>query len=236
MESDIFQSHGHYLFRDRRTSPSKTTEGYISELKRIWAQLHPDRPQNFSLTLANSPPFSGWSHDYGESAVVLMDKGRNANALDILEQITGRNSFADLKTYVHGDKESYWQAVALADCKLGMNPYIWAAVGSKSGSGEACCHQYTLAQWLWQPGHHPEIFYLNGDGIEKLLSQGDDALFHSWVSHPLDYFSSQTNADTYCNPGAIPIPTRVSQTLMAYRLLYESFALIGDITMDIVGK
>lgn len=49
MESETFQRYGHYLFRDRRTSPSKTTKGYIGELKKIWAQLHPDRPLKTSL-------------------------------------------------------------------------------------------------------------------------------------------------------------------------------------------
>jgi hypothetical protein len=177
--TDIFQSHGHYLFRDRRTTPSQRTNEYIAELKRMWAQFHPERLDNVSSALAQSPPFSGWSHDYGESAAVFMDKSQNADALAILEQMAGHSSLTALGPYVHGDKESYWQALAMADREVGMNPSSWAAAGSRNTNGEACCHQDTLAQWLWLRGHQPQIFYLNGDGIEKLISGEKDTLFRS---------------------------------------------------------
>jgi hypothetical protein len=45
LNSDIFQNHGHYLFRDQRSSPSSRTRKYIKELKRLWARFHPDHPR-----------------------------------------------------------------------------------------------------------------------------------------------------------------------------------------------
>jgi hypothetical protein len=52
----------------------------VSPLRsRSTPRFHPDQPV-VSRVLLESPPVSGFSKEYGESALVLYDKGRNPQA------------------------------------------------------------------------------------------------------------------------------------------------------------
>lgn len=221
MDTDIFRMRGHYLFRDVRTSVSEGTSHYTQQLRELWAHFHPDRPAIISKPLLNSPPFTGWSHDHGESALVLFDKARSHDALAILEEMVSPQLIDTTKRHVWGDKESYWQAVALAGHEPGMNPYSWAAIGNANEKRETCSYHGVLAQWVWLPGAFPRVFYINGHGVEELLAENDGTLYHSTLSGPLDYFSPRTNVHTYCSPGAVPLPTYVLDAIHAYKLSYH---------------
>lgn len=221
MDTDVFRDHGHYLFRDRRSTSSETSR-VVKHLERFWRKYHPSRERELAPELLNSPPFTGWSHDYGESAVVLIDKCRNVPALTILEHMVGPGNLAATKQHVHGDKEAYWQAVALAGQRIGMNPYSWAAVGTRNAKGEACCH-INIAQWVWLSGR-PQIFYLNGDGVDDLISGDADTLLNSYISRPVGYFHSRNPLQSsFCSLGAMPLPAYALGTLNTYRLLHDDF-------------
>lgn len=221
MDTDIYRKHGHYLFRDLRTSITEETQKYTQQLREFWAHFHPDRPNNVSAALLNSPPFTGWSHFHGESALVLVDKGRNSVSMAVLEEMVGPHLMSRIKLYVLGDKESYWQAIALAGHEPGMNPYAWATVGHMDDKGQTCSYSYVLAQWVWLDGELPKVFYVNSDGIENLITGKEDTLFRSSISDPKDYYSPRTNIDNPCASGATSIPQNLLQTFHAYRLIYE---------------
>ena len=84
-----------------------------------------------------------------------------------------------------------------------------------------CARNYTFAQWLWQPYATPRIFYLNGNGIEAMLLHGDDFLLNSTVSDRLEYFSTQSQFNTYCGYGVNPISQTLIETLLAYKHMYD---------------
>ena len=123
MDTDIFRTRGHFLFRDVRTWVSEKTSHYTQQLRELLAHFHPDCPGNISKPRLESPPFTGWSYSHGESALVLFDKARSHDALAILEEMVGPRLIDTTKRHVWGDKESYWQAVALAGHEPGMHTY-----------------------------------------------------------------------------------------------------------------
>lgn len=241
-DTPTFRDTGSYLFRDRRISAGnayrqQSAEAYRDRLEGLWRWSfhHPPGRSNGTVpllppALTRSPPFTGWSYDYGESAVVVLDKRRHVKALDILQQMMGVELFETVTTGIHGDKEVYWQALALAGEAPGMNALACADVGRRNDNGDACCYHWTNAQWTWHHGDKsgPRIFYVNGDGVEKLVAAQDDTLLHAWVSDPLDYFSNRTRIDyldTCCNRGAQPLPPYVVATFHAYRIAYERWVL-----------
>lgn len=230
--SSVFRKTGTYLFRDRRLSArynvdGQTSEQYRNKMQQLWRMLRPDRPHNVSLALTGSPPFNGWTYDYGESAVVLLDKRRHTQALRTMQTMVGPELFDDLVRGIHGDKEVYWQALALADEEPGMNPFACADVGRTDERGnKTCCYMWTNGQWAWDDEGGLRVFYVNGDGVERMVDGTDDTLFRSWISDPLDYFSSRVPydyLDTCCNYGANPLPSYVIETFHVYRLAFESY-------------
>lgn len=216
----IFKETGVYLFSDRRLPHS---EPHKERLIKMWATFNPDRADNISSSLSSSPPFTGWSRDYGESALVLFDKKRNFRAVKILGEMVAPDLFFTTSDMVYGDKEIYWQALALADVEIiGFNPFTWAAVGFPDGKGLTCCYKGTLAQWVWLPGEKPKMFYINGGGVEDWIAGEDDTTFSS-VSDPINYMSSRTQMQSFCNPGATPFPFDAFQALHAYRLIFIDY-------------
>lgn len=230
ISTSIFLEKGSYLFRDRRFSGNdylrESVEAYRKRLRKLWRVFHPDCPRHLSRALANSPPFTGWSYDLGESAFVLMNKQRHQNTTSILQHMVSSELFETSTKFVWGDKEVYWQALVLADEVPGINPYANADVGLTNDQHETCCYQYANAQWVWFGTGRPRIMYINGNGVENLVSGQDDTLLRSWVSDPLDYFSPNTRIDYMgdcCNRGANPMPSYALEMMHAYRLTYESF-------------
>jgi hypothetical protein len=218
LRTPIYQNTGVYLFSDRRLPHS---EPYKEHLTRMWAKFNPDRPDNISSSLTSSPPFTGWSRDYGESALVIFNKKRNFRAVEILEKMVAPDVFSATSHMVYGDKETYWRALALADAEMiGMNPYMWAAAGFPDGNGLTCCHKGALAQWVWLPGERPKVFYINGGGIEEWITGKDDVAL-STVSDPVSYLSSRTQLQSFCSPGQTPFSFGIVQILHAYRLIFN---------------
>lgn len=229
INTDTFRERGSYLFRDRRLSAEywgQSSGAYRERLTKLWQSFHPDRPDNISSALLSSPPFTGWSYDHGESAVVLFDKSRHEPATGILAGMVGSDLFATTSAGLLGDKETYWQALALADVEPGMNAFACSEVGILNEHGETCTHSYTVAQWMFESHDCPHIFYVNGDGVEHFIAGEDDTLLRAWVSDPLFYFSSRTRIDYLgfrCNTGANPLPSYVREAMHAYRLFYEQY-------------
>lgn len=220
LETPIFKETGVYLFSDRRLSPS---EPHKEHLKKMWAIFNPDRADTMSFALARSPPFIDWSRDYGESALVLFDKKRNLRAVEILEEMVAPDVFPTTSHMVYGDKEIYWQALAFADVKvIGMNPFVWAAVGFEDGKGLTCAYKGALAQWMWLPGEKPKNVYVNGGGIEEWILGEDDTVL-AFVSDPISFMSPRTQVLSFCNPGATPFPFHAFQALHAYRLMFNDY-------------
>jgi hypothetical protein len=55
-------------------------------------------------SLIESPVFQGSSFDVGESAVVLMNKGKNAGAMKVLKALVGPEHIGKLWSHMLGDK------------------------------------------------------------------------------------------------------------------------------------
>lgn len=55
-------------------------------------------------SLIESPVFQGSSFDVGESAVVLMNKGKNAAAMKVLKALVGPEHIGKLWSHMLGDK------------------------------------------------------------------------------------------------------------------------------------
>lgn len=229
MDTETFRRRGSYLFRDRRLSAEywgQSGSDYRGRLSRLWETFHPDSPHNLSRALLDSPPFTGWSYDHGESAVVVIDKTRHPEAMRVLTGMIGPDTFAITSAGLLGDKEAYWQALALANEEPGMNAFACSEVGIMNEHGETCTHSYTMAQWIFEKRSSPRIFYLNGDGLEPFIAGQDDTLLRAWISDPLHYFSPHTRIDYRgfrCNKGANALPAYVREALYAYRLFYEEY-------------
>lgn len=231
IKTPSFQTHGNYLFRDRRISgregPQGTEAAYRTRLRELWQEVRAEDDQEFPSALSSSPPFTGWSYEYGESAVVLMNKQRHAKAMGILQLMVGPRLFEQTTAHIFGDKEVYWQALAFANETPGMNAYANADVGLANERKDACCHKYTNAQWVWFESDRPKIFYINGDGVEDWMTGKDDTLLNSFVSDPLYYFSPNTRVDYLasgcCNKGANSMPSYAREIMHGYRLHYELY-------------
>lgn len=126
INSSTFKETGAYLFTDRRgpdtwVVPISQEEyhallnPYVEKLKNMWAYFHPERPTNYSDALLQSSPFTGYSHHYGESAVVLYNKSHLPSATKILTEMLHPDMLDNTMKHIHGDKEVYWQSLALAD-------------------------------------------------------------------------------------------------------------------------
>jgi len=225
MDTPDYSRQGAYLFVDRRTErPAKLMKRYRRQLRDFWK--HANSPEESPL-VEKLPPITGWSYDYGESAVVLFNKTLNRKAMSILERILAPDLFKGTTKYINGDKELYWQALFFAGVNVSMNPYIPSEIGfpNRDDKGTVtCAYKYTFAQWLWQPYATPKVFYVNGDGIEKMLTGGDQTILNCTLSDPLVYYSSLTQYNTYCSRGANPLPQNLINTIWAYKIKYsESF-------------
>lgn len=228
IETSVFHHTGSYLFRDRRTlmEGEGALEDYRKRLNELWRFLHPDRPSDVSKELASSPPFIGWSYHCGEGSLVLMNKKRHFESMGSLQRMVDPELFGITTTGIFGDKEAYWQALALTEKEPGMNPFACADVGHMNEHGNVCNYRQAMAQWVATSRGRPKIFYVNGDAVETLVAGDDDTLLRSWISDPLHAFSSRVpsdNAFTGCNRGANPLPPYVIETFHAYRLIYEQY-------------
>ena len=147
IETSVFRHTGSYLFRDRRSivEVESTFEAYRERLTELWRLMHPDRPYNVSKELLTSPPYLGWSYHYGESALVLMNKRRHFEAMCTLQRMIGPELFTLTTTGVFGDKEAYWQALALTEKEPGMNPFACADVGHMTEHGNVCNYRHAMA-------------------------------------------------------------------------------------------
>jgi hypothetical protein len=214
MDTPDYSRQGAYLFADRRTErPAKTIRRYRRQLRK-----------KQSTFLEKLPPMTGWSYDYGESAVVLFNKTQNRAAMSFLERMLAPDLFDGTTKYINGDKELYWQALVFAGVNVSMNPLIPSEVGfpKRDDEGiETCAYKYTFAQWLWQPYATPRIFYINGDGIEEMLIGWDHTIMNWTLSDPIEYDSSITQYNTYCGYGANPLPQTLVNTIWAYKIIYS---------------
>lgn len=232
VDTDMFRSRGSYLFRDRRISAEarfQSNSAYQQRVRDLWGHFHPENPDDLPDSLILSPPFTGWSYDHGESAVVVIDKWRHWKAMRILMTMVISDLFPVVTEGMYGDKEIYWQALALAGEDPGMNAFACSEVGILNDDGDTCPYYWTVAQWIFERESRPTIFYVNGDGLEAMIRGEDDTLLRGWVSDPLYYFSSQTRLDyiSYnCNKGANPLPSYVRETFHAYRLIFGSYDTI----------
>jgi hypothetical protein len=209
--------------------------------------------------LASSPPFTGFSYDVGESAVVLMDKVRNRAAVDILRRVLGPDRFAILWDHVHGDKvrrasvcvgvvcgggaeltgcvghvplcdqqELPWLSMAYAGATPGLNPFAWVAVGplNHPRTGEdgvmynvTSAFEHTLAQWATVEGA-TRILYLNGDGVETLMSDLSRDPTSLYVGASSKYEETPCYAD-YSSVDVMPLPPEVVESIGAYRSVWQ---------------
>ena len=108
MDTPVFNETGTYLFRDRRTKRERRDlwESYKRKLLELWKNINPevaDKPP--PITLTESAPVKGYSFDYGESAVLVYDKVRNADAIRTLTRMLSPLNFALTSSSTYGDKE-----------------------------------------------------------------------------------------------------------------------------------
>ncbi|KAM3571796.1 hypothetical protein VYU27_006166 [Nannochloropsis oceanica] len=223
MNTPDYSKQGAYLFADRRTQrPAKYMRSYRQQLRNI--SRHFNSPRNQTPFLEKLPPMTRWSYDYGESAVVLFNKTLNRDAMLVLEKILAPDLFNSTTKYIYGDKELYWQALVFAGVNVSLNPLIPSEVGTPNRNDEVtvtCTSHYVFAQWLWQPYATPKIFYVNGDGIEEMLMGRDQTILNCTLSDPLEYYSSLTQYNTFCNRGANPLPQNLIDTIWAYKIMYS---------------
>lgn len=104
-----FARAGVYLFTDRRASGNYLhLNGFQNSMRELWATLHPDRPGRLPAELLQTPPFTRRSLHWGESAVLVFDKRKNAAAAHVLERLLSPELFETATQDIHGDKELYW--------------------------------------------------------------------------------------------------------------------------------
>lgn len=91
-----------------------------------------------------------------------------------------------------------------------------------------CSHRSTLAQWVPDeddPDGQKRIVYLNGDGVNELLLNGEQALFTSSVSWPLDYYDPSVPVNVVCSPGFVPMPPIMKKALEVYDAIASVYPL-----------
>ena len=216
---------GAYLFADRRNKESsKMTKAYANHLRQLWRRVNPDTYQTNVPFLNKLPPMTGLTSHYGESAVVLFNKGLNSNALSILEKLLSPDIFEDTTKYIYGDKELYWRVLVFAGVNVSMNPFLVSEVGTPTKTDEGfvtCSHKYVFAQWIWRSYSTPRVLYINGDGVEDMLMSQDHVLPTCTISDPMEYHSTFVEHKLYCGKGANPLPTTVINTFWAYKIMYS---------------
>jgi hypothetical protein len=98
-------------------------------------------------------------------------------------------------------------------------------VGEQLGWGrDVCSFEYTLGQHV--PSADSEasttLFYINGDGVEKLMTgEVDPRDMALVVGVPMDYYDSRTYNDRLCSPDNIPPPARLWDVVDVYREVYK---------------
>lgn len=76
-------------------------------LQDLYTDIHPSTDGKHAYlpeSLIESPVFQGSSFDVGESAIVLMNKGKNAAAMKVLKALLGPEHIGKLWDHILGDK------------------------------------------------------------------------------------------------------------------------------------
>ena len=97
----------------------------------FWRALNPDRQHQVSPVLLKSPIVTDWTYSFGESGLVLLDKARHSRVVQTLTRMLGPELLPLTWQHAFGDKETYWQSMALSDTPYGMNALSWTPMGTK---------------------------------------------------------------------------------------------------------
>ncbi|ETO25282.1 hypothetical protein RFI_11855 [Reticulomyxa filosa] len=108
----------------------------------------------------------------GESALVLINAKHHQAALTILQELHRKHIRTELYDKMLGDKETFWLSILLSGQKPQFSSYGMQIIGTRFEKKRQICPagndvvvQYISAGAL----QRPNIFYLNGQSIEKLL-------------------------------------------------------------------
>jgi hypothetical protein len=226
-----FQYTGSYFFTDRRfldmgfhskEDAGRLNEDWVAVLRDLWHILQPDKPQ-LSRYLLDSPAFRGFSKEYGESAMVVYDKGRNPEAARMLQRMLEPRIMDHLNEWMYGDKELYWLSFAMAGRPPGMNPWAWTSVGIPWEGDRICEVGFTLGQWAELLGdREPRVIYLNGDGVEDAITKEGfmKVMKKTFISRPKPYYEIHPG---FCAPrgGEKKVEGVIFDKLKAYKRIYE---------------
>jgi hypothetical protein len=240
LRTPIYEETGSYLFTDRRWADmrfmedgwAKTIEDWAAMVEAMWALRRAGEP--LPEVLRQSPLLTGYSKETGESAVVLYDKARSPEAVEVLLWLLDPAVVASFESLIYGDKELFWLSFALAGRPYGANPYRWAAVGFKH-KGRLCELSYILAQYVRLPGDaQPRPFYLNGDGVENAVMEADlTDLKGARIARPRSYYQ---NSVGFCQAlgGDTPLEDDIIRKVRVFARAYQDRELRSRITTRIV--
>jgi hypothetical protein len=200
MGTEIFNRTGSYFFRDRRLQNNPDLASYQYALVAAWKAINP-RGTEIPSILRESPVFTGWGHEVGESAVFLYDKARQPRAAAALQRMLEPDLLDSLQKHWYGDKDMYWLSFALAELEPGLNPMDVVPIGQWFSNPvdpqELCCIGFAIGQILPRKGTHLyedyDLFYVNGDAVETFMrgDWGDPEDLRLRIGHPVRYGDPQ---------------------------------------------
>ncbi|ETO26524.1 hypothetical protein RFI_10614, partial [Reticulomyxa filosa] len=114
----------------------------------------------------------------GESALVLINPQKHRLALHILQELHQRPVRRDLYDKMLGDKETFWLSILLSGKMPHFTSYGMQIVGKENRKKRQICvvtGKSVLVQYITGsgPSKEPTIFYLNGQGIERLMDESN---------------------------------------------------------------
>jgi hypothetical protein len=239
MDTDIFNRTGSYLFRDRRLQTNSEIQWYRYAIVAAWKSLNP-ASTIIPKVLSESPPFTGYSQEQGESAVLLFDKARQPRAAAALKRMLEPDLLIPLAPHIWGDKEYFWLAFAIAELEPGLNPMDVMPIGQYYSDDEICTIGFAIGQLVPEAGGDIDgeykLFYMNGDAMDMFIkgTWRDPRTMRLIMGTPMRWFDPQQDfhpmSPSKAAPGLVghcfyhghrPVLEKILEMIEAYQIAYR---------------